>query len=225
MLTKHINGFIEYCKVSGSTSKSIQSLSTRLNEFNDFLKPYRIRSFKKITYRHLLDFVADYKNPSNHIKKPHVWSLRHFFHFLKLHGLVDENIAKNVPYPKIEKTVPQFLTISEYNRILRYFSEAADSYVRIRNLIIIMMLGLLGLRTGTFISLNIQHVDAAAGLLRVTEKGKRNRYVVMPKILCKALKQYLDQSEQYRGPLYVTKHRKRISQRSLQDIFRSRGCP
>jgi len=225
MLTKHINGFLDYCKVSGFSGKSIQSLSTRLNEFNCFLKPYRIRSFKKITYRHLLDFVADYKNPSNHIKKPRVWTLRQFFHFLKLHGLIDENIAKNVPYPKIEKTVPQFLTISEYNRILRYFSEAADSYVRIRNLIIIMMLGLLGLRTGTFISLNIQHVDAAAGLLRVTEKGKRNRYVVMPKILCKALKQYLDQSEQYRGPLYVTKHRKRISQRSLQDIFRSRGCP
>jgi len=72
MLNKHINGFIEYCKVSGFSGKSKPSLTTRLNEFNNFLKPYRIRSFKKITYRHLLDFVADYKNPSNHIKKPRV---------------------------------------------------------------------------------------------------------------------------------------------------------
>jgi len=86
-----------------------------------------------------------------------------------------------------------------------------------------MMLGLPGLRTGTIISLNIQDVDVITGLLRVTEKGKRNRFVVMPKILCKALKQYLDQSEQYRGPLFVTKRRKRISQRSLQDIFNCWG--
>jgi len=57
MLTKHINGFIEYCKVSGFSGKSIQSLSTRLNEFNKFLKPYRIR--------HIFDFVADCNNPSN----------------------------------------------------------------------------------------------------------------------------------------------------------------
>jgi len=60
--------------------------------------------------------------------------LTQFFHFLKL---IDENIAKNVPYPKIEKTVPQFLTISEYNRILRYFSESAGSFHGIRNLIIV----------------------------------------------------------------------------------------
>jgi len=96
------------------------------------------------------------------------------------------------------------LTISEYNRILRFFYEAAGSFIGIRNLIIIiMMLGLLGLRTGTIISPNIQDVDVFTGLLRVAEKGKRKRFVVMPKILCKALKQYLDQSEQYRGPLFL----------------------
>jgi len=55
MLTKHINGFLGYCKVFDFSGKSIQSLSIRLNEFNSFLKPYRIRSFKKITYRHLFD--------------------------------------------------------------------------------------------------------------------------------------------------------------------------
>jgi len=41
MFTKHINGFLDYCKVSDFSGKSIQSLSTRLNEFNSFLKPSR----------------------------------------------------------------------------------------------------------------------------------------------------------------------------------------
>jgi len=31
MLEQHINGFIEYCKVSEFRVKSIESLSTRLN--------------------------------------------------------------------------------------------------------------------------------------------------------------------------------------------------
>jgi len=41
MLTEQINGFIEYCKVSGFKNKSIQALTIRLNDFNKFLKTTR----------------------------------------------------------------------------------------------------------------------------------------------------------------------------------------
>ena len=108
MLEEQINGFIEYCKVSGFRDKSIESLSIRLNQFKKFLITARLRKIKSITYRHLSGFVADYKNPSIHVKKARVWSLRQFFHYLKLNGYVNENIATDLPYPKIEKTVPHF---------------------------------------------------------------------------------------------------------------------
>ena len=71
----------------------------------------------------------------------------------------------DLPYPKIEKTIPHFLTIDEYNRILLYCSAHSDHALGLRNLIIIMMLGLLGLRTGTIISINIQDVDIVSGLV------------------------------------------------------------
>jgi len=48
---------------------------------------------------------------------------------------------------KIEKTVPQFLIESEYIRLIRHFTGRADSPMGLRNLIIIMMPGTLGLRT------------------------------------------------------------------------------
>ena len=127
MLEQHINGFIEYCKVSGFRVKSIESLSTRLNNFNNFAQENHLESIQEITYRHLLAFLADYRRPSIHIKKARVWALRQFFHFLKLHSVVDENIATSIPYPKIEKTVPHFLTIDEYNKILSHLSQKADT--------------------------------------------------------------------------------------------------
>ena len=113
MLEKQINGFIDYCKVSGFKDKSIESLSLNLNKFETFLGKIHARSIKKVTYRHLLSFVAYFDPPSIHTKKARVWALRQFFHFLKLQSLVDENIATAILYPKIEKTVPQFLTIDE----------------------------------------------------------------------------------------------------------------
>ena len=191
MLEQHINGFIEYCKVSGFRVKSIESLSTRLNNFNNFIQENHLESIQEITYRHLLAFLADYRRPSIHIKKARVWALRQFFHFLKLHSVVDENIATSIPYPKIEKTVPHFLTIDEYNKILSHLSQKADTPLGIRNLVIILILGLLGLRTGTIISLNIQDVDIVNGLIWVKEKGNRMRVMVLPKILCQALNKYM----------------------------------
>ncbi len=39
MLKKQINGFIEYCKVTGFSRKSLETLSLRLGDFNKFLMP------------------------------------------------------------------------------------------------------------------------------------------------------------------------------------------
>ena len=164
MLEDNNKGFISYCKVAGFKEKSIETLSLRLNEFNKFLKSKRFKNIQSVTYSHLSAFVADYKSPSIHIKKARIWTLRQFFHFLKLKSYIKENIATQLPYPKIEKTVPHFLTINEYNRILFHCSSNASSPLGLRNLIIIMMLGLLGLRTGSIVSMNIQDVDIVSGL-------------------------------------------------------------
>ena len=220
MLEENFKGFISYCKVAGFKEKSIETLSLRLNEFNKFLKSKRFKNIQSVTYSHLSAFVADYNSPSIHIKKARIWTLRQFFHFLKLKNHIKENIATQLPYPKIEKTVPHFLTIDEYNRILLYCSANANHVLGLRNLIIIMMLGLLGLRTGTIISINIQDLDIVSGLAWVKEKGFIQRTIVLPEVICATLQRYFDILRKRQGPLFLSKRGKRLSARSLQDIFR-----
>ena len=137
MLYRYINQFLGYCRLADFSERSIQALTIRSNEFTNYLKTQRIRSVKKITYQHLVDFVADYKNPSIHVRKSRVWILRQFFHFLTLHQHVPKNIATKLPYPKIEKTVPQFLTTRELKLLTRLFSKQADTPLGLRNLVVI----------------------------------------------------------------------------------------
>ncbi len=221
MLHRHINQFLDYCKLADFSIRSIQALTARLNEFKNFMKTQRIRSIKRVRYRHLINFAADYNTPSIHVTKSRVWTLRQFYHFLTLHRIVPENIATGLPYPKIEKTVPQFLTTDEYNRLIRHFTNRADSPMGLRNLIIIMLLGTLGLRTSTLTALNIEDIDIIYGLLWIKEKGRRFRSVVLPHSLCKIIRNYLQLRRRKRGPLLISKRKKRISPRTLQDIFRS----
>lgn len=139
MLHRIISQFLDYCRLAEFSDRSLQALTIRTNEFVLSLKLLEIRSVKTITYQHLIDFVADYANPSIHVRKSRVWTLRQFFHFLTLQRHVPENIATNLPYPKIEKTVPQFLTKKELVRLIRHFSDETVSPMGLRNLVIIML--------------------------------------------------------------------------------------
>jgi integrase/recombinase XerC len=221
MLHRNINQFLDYCSLADFSISSIQALTARLNEFDIFLKTQRIRSIKKVRYRHLIVFAADFNAPSIHVTKSRVWALRQFYHFLTLHRIIPENIATGLPYPKIEKTVPQFLTKEEYTLLIRHFTDRARSPMGLRNLIIIMLLGTLGLRTSTLTALNIEHIDLTCGLLWIREKGRRHRNMVLPHCLCKIIRNYLQPQRRKKGPLLISKRKKRISPRTLQDIFRT----
>ena len=222
MLHRYINQFLEYCQLADFSVRSIQALTARLNEFEACLKSQKIRSIKKITYRHLIDFVADYKVPSIHVRKSRVWTLRQFYHFLALNRHVPQNIALKLPYPKIEKTVPQFLTQNEYNCLILHFSRQTQDIWGLRNLIIIMLLGMLGLRTSTLIKINIEDIDLTCGLVWLREKGRRQRNLVLPHSLCKIIHKYLQLQGHKKRPLLLSKHKKRISLELCKTFFAKR---
>ena len=91
----------------------------------------------------------------------------------------------------------------------------------LRNLVIILLLGTLGLRTQTLISLNIENIDVPYGLVWIREKGDRRRYMAIPLCICKIISSYLQSLEQKKGPFLLSKQKKRIAPRTLQDIFRT----
>ena len=220
MLHTYIEQFLHYCQASNFTAKSLEALTTRLNEFNRYCRKLSTDNIRSVTYSDLLNFIADFEAPSVHKKKSRVWVLHQFYHFLKLNQIVSVNLAIDIPYPKIEKKVPQYLTIAEFNQILDYFALGAQSAVGLRNLIIIMLFGFLGLRLQAVLRLNVEDVDPVSGMIHIQEKGGVKRHLAMPAILCKALSEYLKIHEQPDGPLFVTKRKKRISERTIQDLLR-----
>jgi site-specific recombinase XerD len=222
MLHINITNFLQYCQNSNFSERSIESLSFRLTEFNQFIQTHSICSIKEINYQLLSQFVVDFNSPSVYVKKARVWSLRQFFHYLKLQNLVQNNIALKLPYPKIEKKVPTFLTIDEFKLILNHFAQQATTSIGLRNLVIIALLGFLGLRTATIADLNITDVDLAESRLWIKEKGFQGQIkkdLPLPQVLCQLLFEYIQQLNKKQGPLFMSKRNQPLARRSVQALF------
>jgi len=69
MLHYYCKQFLEYCQLADFSVRYIRALTIRLNEFKASLKSQRIRSVKKIIYQHLINFVTDHKDHSNHFNQ------------------------------------------------------------------------------------------------------------------------------------------------------------
>ncbi|MFC1850338.1 tyrosine-type recombinase/integrase [candidate division CSSED10-310 bacterium] len=219
MLTEIIDDFIHYGNTAGLSDRSLSTLTNRLREFRTFIDQLALASPLEISVFHLQTFVADYGKPSPHVKKSRVWTLHKFFHFLKLKDLITKNSALALPYPKIEKKVPQFLSETQLNEIIGYFGQRTDSVPGLRNFLLVMILCCLGLRISTLIALNREDVDLFAGTIRATDKGNRRRVMVLPEVLCHLLRTYLKTFSSDEGPLFETVRKKRISTRTVQDIL------
>jgi integrase/recombinase XerC len=99
-------------------------------------------------------FTAEFNHPSAHVRESRVWTLRQSNHFLPLHGNA-KNIAEELPYPKIDTTVPHFLTQDQYNRLIYHFCSRATDLPKHRNLLIILLLTTLWLKSGALCLLKV----------------------------------------------------------------------
>ncbi len=220
MLYSLVTDFLEYCKVSCYSDKSMESLTTRTHEFNRFVNSLNIQSVQGIAYVHLLEYVANFEHPSVHIKKARVWMIRKFYSFLILHKIVKENIGLALPSPKIKKTVPDFLNLKDFNQLFAYFSEKTNTLIGLRNFIVFLIFGVTGIRISSLRGLNVNDFDHVSGLLFIHEKGGRKRQMVLPEALCLLLQEYILLLTRKSGPLFLSKRGKCISERTLQSIFR-----
>lgn len=220
MLQENITDFLDACKQNNFSAKSLEVFSLRLLEFDAFFPSTALSNVSEIRYNHLLDFVSS-GNRSPHIKKQCVWAIRQFFHFLKVQGLISENPAKGLPYPKIKRSEPVFLCLAELKRILLFCLSKSGSVEGLRNLVIIMMLGFLGLRLRALVRLNVWDVDLSESILWIQDKGGLTRSLPLPQILCVFLFSYLSRLDRNTGPLLLSKRKKRISERTLQHLFKS----
>lgn len=143
-------------------------------------------------------------------------ALRTFYKFLaERHGL-EVNPLKEVQLPKLEKRLPLVLTTKQIDELLTAPLRVdklpqAPVWQPARDAAILELFYSSGLRLAELVSLNVEDVDVFSESVRVLGKGRKERVVPVGVPALEAIQRYRQQARVERGPLFLSKVRKRIA--------------
>ncbi|MCB9493574.1 MAG: tyrosine recombinase [Epsilonproteobacteria bacterium] len=162
-----------------------------LAQFEQFLKKSKV-TLKKITKVNLSAFLKHCKKQgvSARTLSRRISSLKLFFNFLhERFGFT--NYGKTLVFPKVEKTLPHYLTEQEIERLLNAANK--DSSPKgIRNKVMLYLLYATGMRVSELVNITVDQLHFDTGFIHLIGKGKKERMVPLPKNILELLTYYLE---------------------------------
>lgn len=197
MLNDHLAQFLQHLKYERNVSPhTLRNYASDLEQFREHLFAVEKRAdmpvgeIDRLTIREwMASLHADHKKTSVARK---LASLRTFFQFLIREGKLESNPARMVATPKIERKLPNHLSIEDAVR----FIETPDTTTDLgrRDRAIIEFLYATGIRVGELVNINLADVDLREKMVLVTGKRKKQRIVPFGEPALQALVLYLEET-------------------------------
>jgi integrase/recombinase XerC len=115
-------------------------------------------------------------------------ALRTFFRYLNRRGILAHDPLTGVANPKSTRLIPVFLTVDEVFSLLE--EPGPRDRFAVRDVAIMELLYSTGMRVSELVSRNMNDLDFATGMVRVTGKGKKERVVPFGSPAAEALRKY-----------------------------------
>lgn len=156
-----------------------------------------------------------------------VSSLRSFFRWLLVQGVVTHNVVQPVTSLKTARRLPAFVPESRMNGIVNECGFDTDLFDRERNSLIILLLYTCGLRLAELIGIDRNDFSDDGSSLRIRGKGDKERLVPILEPVREKISHYLGLIERQNicksseKALFLTHKGKRISRTTVYRIVRA----
>jgi integrase/recombinase XerC len=223
MFKKQIDQFCSALKTEKDVSPhTIRAYSRDLMEFHSFTE----KKLPDITHIDIRSYLASlhYRKIRKSSISRKLATIRSFFKYLHREGHVKKNPAKLVASPRLQKSLPRFLTIDETITLLT--APKGDTFQGERDRAILELLYSSGSRVSELTSLDINDVDIKESLVRVKGKGKKERIVPIGSKAVEAIQSYLPERvliKKRSQALFLNKRGGRLTQRSVRRIVNKYG--
>lgn len=191
-MEREIQGFISYLHNVKQTSNNTElSYKRDLAKVCHFLAQQGVTSVAAVTSAHLKDYIAgleEQKLAAATVSR-NIASLKAFFQYLLQQGKITTDVSRNLKAPKIEKKVPEILTMDEVAALLE--QTEGDSPKEIRDKAMLELLYATGIRVTELITLKVSDVNVSMSFIMCKDAHKE-RMIPFGNKAKAALARYLD---------------------------------
>src|ERR1044071_8491334 len=196
-MKEHVAEFLQHLKYERNVSPhTYRNYASDLEQFKQHLfnvekrEDVPLDAIDRLTIREWMATLHGDHEKTSVARK--LASLRTFFQFVVREGKLESNPAKLVATPKIERKLPNHLSIEDAVR----FIETPDTTTDLgrRDRAILEFLYATGIRVGELVGINIADVDFREQMVRVTGKRKKQRIVPFGEPAAQALMHYLEET-------------------------------
>lgn len=173
---KEINDFLDHLEIEKNYSThTVNAYKTDLNQFFNFTN----KKIEEINKSDILSFLKylkenEYSSTTSNRK---LASIKSFYRYLLVEGLINVNPAELVESAKIEDTLPRTVSLEEYELIMSAIDNLEDKAL-------IELIFATGIRREEVVTLKKDCFDFHAGILKVNGKGKKERMIpIIPEII------------------------------------------
>jgi integrase/recombinase XerD len=193
-LQAEIRAFLNYLRVEkGLSTNTLHAYRRDLAKFALYAAK-RGLALDQFTHSTVIDFLRTLylrKLDSRSVAR-HLVTIRHLFRFAFTEGIIKEDPAANVAAPKFRRSLPEFLSVAEVDRLLR--QPDVTSTLGLRDKAMIELLYSTGLRVSELCGLKAADIQLEAGCLRCLGKGDKERLVPVGHAALELIVQYMKQS-------------------------------
>ena len=194
LMQKEIDSFISYLhNVKKTSSNTELSYQRDLKKLRVYLEGRGIRTVSDITEEALKDYVQSMASEGF---KPatvsrNIASIKAWFHYMMSNGMITKDISFTLKAPKIEKKIPEVMTLNEVNSLLD--QPKGDSPKEIRDKAMLELLYATGIRVSELIGLKLNDLNLQSCMITCRDLHKE-RVVPFSATAKTAIVRYLNES-------------------------------
>lgn len=197
-MKKTVQDFLKFLEEEkGYTNNTIAAYRNDLTQFANYMEP-RIESFASVNKITITDYIAHlqtderYKYSSSTIARK-VAAIKSFFHYLIAESIVSSDPTATLDSPKVEKRLPQAVSIEEINKLLQAAADNEGPKGR-RDRAMLELLYASGMRVTELVSLEVDDINLEEGTARVKSKkrGIKERFIPVTGDALEALRLYIE---------------------------------
>lgn len=196
-MEKEIREFVIYLHDVKKTSENTElSYKRDLQKLQSFLKEQGIEEPGRITETSLNSYILflEKNQFAPATVSRHIAAVKAFFHFMVKKGMVSEDVSENLKAPRIEKKMPEILTMGEVVRLLE--QPGRNTPKEIRDRAMLELLYATGIRVSELISLQITDLNLRLGYI-ICRDSSKERAIPFGNQAKEALLLYLKEARGY----------------------------